>query len=281
MKKVNFLFVWVLCLICMPASAQTSELEYRPFAQDGKYWKSRVGLTPENIYYNSIDGDTLIDGESWKKVYNSMYMPGTRTPTYYAAIRDVGRKVYAIAKGSNRPRLLYDFGLKEGDMVMCGVEGNAFGCLLDKDEKVDTLMGFPFISFLMVECIDTIEVCGLKHRRFTLTLLDAFQECFRNGEDSVFQRNVVWVEGVGSGAGPFSPWLPIPPEGSLFLSCYVNKDCVFSSPGFYENGEPATIGNALYNKDEEGFIYDLHGRRLITPPANSIYIQNGKKVVIK
>ena len=282
MKKMSFLFAWLLCMISMLASAQISELEYRPFAQDGKCWNSRVGIVPENIYYNSVDGDTLIGGESWKKVYNSMYMPGTHTPTYYAAIRDVGRKVYAIAKGSNRPRLLYDFGLKEDDMVMCGVEGNTFGCLLDKDEKVDTLMGFPFISFLMVECIDTIEVCGLKHRRFTLTLLDAFQECFQNGEDRVFQKNIVWVEGVGSGAGPFSPWLPIPPEGSLFLSCYVNKDRVFYSPGFYENSELSAIGTTLFNKDDEGFIYDIQGRNHSGQPTNKgIYIQNGKKVVVK
>lgn len=218
----------------MSAFAQTSQLEYSPYAQDEKSWKSRVGLIPENTYYNSIDGDTLINGETWKKVYNYMYMPGLRTPSYYAAIRDVDKKVYAIAKGSNRPRLLYDFGLKEGDMVMCGMEGNAFSCLLDKDEPLDTLLGFPFIGFLMVDRIDTIKTRGLEHRRFTLTLLDAFQDPYRIGEEGVIE-NVVWIEGVGSGAGPFSPWQPLPPEESLFLSCSVNGTVIFGYPDFYES----------------------------------------------
>ena len=90
--------------------AQTSQVEYRPFAQDGKIWHCQVGLIKENIYDNRIDGDTLIDGENWKKVYN---VPDLRK-YYYAAVRDVDKKVYAIAKGSNRPRLLYDFSLKKG-----------------------------------------------------------------------------------------------------------------------------------------------------------------------
>ena len=117
MMERNTIFTCLLLTMCMTVHAQSSKMEYRPFALEGKSWRSQVGRIEENAYYNSIDGDTLIGGESWKKVYNSMYMPGLRTPSYYAAIRDVGKKVYAIAKGSNRPRLLYDFGLNEGDMV--------------------------------------------------------------------------------------------------------------------------------------------------------------------
>ena len=82
-------------------------------------------------------------------------------------------------------------------MVRCGVEGNAFGCLLEKDEKPDTLLGFPFESYLRVDKIDTIKVRELQFRRFTLTLLDAYKEYYRNGEES-FINNVVWVEGIGS-----------------------------------------------------------------------------------
>lgn len=139
----------LLLLMSLPFASfvQAEQEGYRPFAQEGKTWEAREGMIMENIYGNCIDGDTLIDGENWKKVYNYHGFPEFNY-SYYAAIRDVGTKVYAIAKGSSRPRLLYDFGLKEGQTVRCGVEGNAFGCLLDADEKPDTLLGFEFASSL-------------------------------------------------------------------------------------------------------------------------------------
>ncbi len=276
--KTNSLFAWLLFTYCMAGHAQSSQLEYRPFAQDGKTWDIQVGLIEENRYYIQIDGDTLIDGEVWKKVYNYMDIPGLRNPSYYAAVRDVGKKVYAIARGSDRPRLLYDFDLKEGDTVMCGVEGNAFGCLLDKDEKLDTLLGFAFISFLRVERIDTIEARGLKHRRFTLTLLDTFQRPFGTGigVERKIENKVVWVEGIGSGAGPFCPWLLFPSQHGIYLECYVNKEYLFDYLDFESSGS-AAIGSTRYKKHKSGIIHDVLGRRLMSQPTNGIYIQNGQK----
>ena len=275
--KSRIIFI-CLQFFCMAAYAQSPQLEYHPFAQDGKRWKLRVGLIYENLYYNNIVGDTVIGGEVWKKVYNATGYPQLPT-SYYAAIRDVGKKVYAIAKGSNRPRLLYDFGLKEDEIVKCGIESNAFGCLLDKDEPVDSLLGFPFIAYLKVERIDTVEARGLQHRLFTLTLLDAFKEWFRNGEDRVFEKNIIWAEGVGSGAGPFSPWLPLPPKESLFLSCYENEAYLFGDTEFYEHFETNGISNVRYPVSERDIIYDLQGRSYTAPPAKDVYIQNGKKIL--
>ena len=280
MKKTG-LFVWLLCVVSMSALAQVSKLEYRPFAEDGKVWEIQFGGIKENLYVHSIDGDTLINGEDWKKVYNSMYMTGLRTPSYYAAVRDVGKKVYAIAKGTNRPRLLYDFGLKEGEIVMCGIEGNTFSCLLDKDEREDSLFGFVYTSFLRVERIDTItDYSRLQYRRFILSFLDSYQEPLLNEHGYEFE-NVVWIEGIGSAAGPFSPCFLLPPRNRINQHCYVNKECVFSNGSFYENSEPAAIGTALYNKDDNDFIHDLQGRRLSAQPTKGVYIQNGKKVVVK
>ena len=140
MKKSG-LFAWFICIINISVLAQGSKLEYSPFAQEGKTWEIQVGGIKENLYGHQLNGDTIINGESWKKVYNFMGFPDFNY-TYYAAVRDVEGKVYAIAKGSTKQRLLYDFSLNEGDMVKCGVEGNSFGCLLESGEKPDTLFGF-------------------------------------------------------------------------------------------------------------------------------------------
>lgn len=279
MKNARLLFASILGAICMLVQAQT-QLEYRPFAEDGKTWSAQVGLIKENVYSNQIDGDTVINGEKWKKVYNSIFWkgPGGLDHSYYAAICDVGKKVYAIAKGSNKARLLYDFDLKVGDILRCGVEGNAFYCLLEKDEQPDTLLGFPFISYLRVERIDIIKARGMDHRRFTLSLLDAFKEHYRNGEESIID-NVVWVEGVGSGAGPFFPWMPLPPQETFLQSCEINTTCIFGYPDFYDADISNAVNCSQSSTKENTTIYDLSGRR--ATKNHGVYLRNGKKIIMK
>lgn len=282
----------LLLLMSLPFAsfAQTQQENYRPFAQEGKTWETREGMIMENTYGNCIDGDTLIDGESWKKVYNYHGFPEFNY-SYYAAIRDVGTKVYAIAKGSSRPRLLYDFGLKEGQTVRCGVEGNAFGCLLDADEKPDTLLGFEFASSLRVERIDTIETRGHKFRRFTLTFLDHFKyplidKRFNNEQGILYDTgNVIWVEGIGSNVGPFFPWWPLQPQHAFVTSCYMDKTLIFGFSDFYmssmqENSAIQGIRTSMPAPDG-GAAYDLLGRRLSSIPTKGIYIQNGKKRIFR
>jgi len=275
MSKERLLFVGVLFTISLAVRGQNSKLEYCPFAQDGKMWETQVGLIMENIYGNLISGDTLIGGESWKKVYNYVGIPKLNFG-YYAAVRDLGMKVYVIAKGSSRPRLLYDFGLKVGEIVRCGIEGNAFGCLLDKDEQPDTLLGFPFVSYLRVERIDTIMACGMVHRRFKLSLLDSFRDNMRMSSE------IVWVEGVGSGGGPFSPWMPLPPRDTFLQSCEVNRNCIFCYPDFYDAEVLTQIGSIRNCISVENCTYTLSGRRLpALPTQKGIYIKDERKVLIK
>lgn len=272
-------FACLLCSFYISAHAQDRQDDYYPFAQEGKIWKAQVGIIMENQYGNCVDGDTLINGESWKKVYNYHGFPEFNY-SYYAAIRDVGKKVYAIAKGSNRSRLLYDFNLKEGQTVRCGVEGNAFGCLLDTDERPDTLLGFEFASSLRVERIDTIETRGLKFRRFTLTFLDHFKYPLINKQSKNEQGilydtgNIIWVEGIGSNVGPFFPWWALQPQHAFVTTCYVGKTYIFGSSDFYntkvlkdyrpivEQGKKWTYHHDAY-QDAYDYYYMLEGDTIV------------------
>ena len=259
----------------MTFKAQDFQLSYHPFSEEGKTCERQVGGIKENLYCNRIDGDTLIYGESWKKVYNYIAFPEFNY-RYYASIRDVGKKVYAIAKGDSRPRLLYDFGLKTGDVVSCGIEGNAFGCLLDKDEQPDSLLGFPFVSYLKVERIDTIKACGMERRRFTFTLLNAYYEPMETSGE------IIWVEGIGSGGGPFSPWMPLPPRRTVYQSYMLNGTYIFSDTDFYDPEVLVQVGSISSSEIEENNSFSLSGHRLTTPPTQKgIYIRDGKKVLIK
>lgn len=279
MRTERLLLVSLLCTVGLFASAQTTESDYRPFAEEGKTWEIRVGPIKENIYGHSIDGDTLINGEIWKKVYNYIGFPNFQR-TYYAALRDIGKKVYIIAAGSTKPRLLYNFDLKEGDILRCGVEGNTFACLLEADEMPDTLLGFPFVSYLKVERIENISFDGVPYRRYKLSFLDSYQELLRN-EDGDESENVVWVEGIGSGAGPFSPWLLLPPKFRFIQYCTLFNDIIFSETAFYEDYESSVVATTRSITINSSNIHDLQGRRLTGEPAKGVYIQNGRKKVAK
>ena len=262
----------LLLLLALFPTLLPAQEDYLPFAQDDKIWEIQIGIFKENVFGNCIDGDTLIGGETWKKVYNYFEVPMLNY-SYYAAVRDVGKKVYAIAKGSNRPRLLYDFGMKVGNMVRCGVEGNTFCCLLEKDEQPDTLLGFKYTAYLRLERIDTIETCGLQLRRFNLSLLDVFKEQVID--------DIVWVEGVGSCLSPFLPWTPLPSRDRFlfFKWCQLGKTYILDDEDFYKDIDTNVIRDNSYWNDENATIYDLLGRQQNTTPAKGVYIQDGKKYV--
>ena len=275
--KTKLQFASVLFAICTLAQAQTSQLEYRPFVEENKMWETQVGGIKENVYRHFIEGDTIIAGENWKKVYNS-YSFSRRS--YYAAIREVDKKIFAIAKGSNKPRLLYDFSLKVGDLVRCGMEGNAFCCLLERGEKADSLFGFPFISYLRVERIDTIKYNDKLFRRFTLSALDAYEYPYYN-DDGEIRCNIIWVEGIGSGAGPFYPWMPLPSLYFSRQSCSIDKQILFGSNGFCQDDYPSIVGSSKVEAMISSDVYDLQGRKLQQASQKGVYILNGKKVAVK
>ena len=276
--KVRLITITIVYAFCIAAHAQTSQDGYQPFVEEGKVWEKQVGLTRENTFDNYIEGDTLINGEIWKKVYNHGEFGLGGGNIYYLALREEGKKVYAIAKGSKKPRLLYDFDLKVGDELKCGVEGNAFGCLRDRSEKPDTLLGFLLRKSLKVRSIDTIHVSGSHTRenylrRFHLDLLDAF------GVPET-DREVVWVEGVGAVAYPFQPWEPMPVSeyDNILFRCSVDRQTVFSF--LKEFGTTSVSGHQYQASGSSGF-YNLQGRSLSGQPQKGIYIQNGKKKLIK
>lgn len=271
--KTRLLFTWLFCICCMSAIAQTSDLEYLPFSQKNKVWERQIGGIKENLYCYQIDGDTILNGETWQKVYSYIAWQQFNY-NYFAAVRDVGNKVYAIAKGSNKPRLLYDFDIEVGRTLRCGIEGTSFGCLLENDEPLDTLLGFRFRNYLIVEKIDTIKssYTGMEYRRFTLKLNDAYNYPIWGIDE------IVWIEGIGSGAGPFSPWQPLPQKGGFSQRCYVGDTYIFGQDLYYEEEYPSVVSSPKSAIKKNSAAYDLDGRQLPKAPQKGVYIQNGKKV---
>lgn len=64
---------------------------------------------------------------------------------------------------------------------------------------------------------------------------------------------------------------------------YESGDFAHSEPDFVSNTDIMNVRNILLTESIEGntVIHDLHGRRLTTKPQKGVYIQNGRKYVVK
>ena len=250
---------------------------FHPLLQEGKLWKivNGDGWASKPEYDILIEGDTLIGGKIWKKVYSNMEYAHKDADglIYYAAVREEGERVYAIPKGKEEPRVLYDFSLKVGDKVMgTSTALDGFYCLLvlELDEayaRWDTTME--------LKKIDIINVHGQELRRFTF---DAHDNTLKSmGSSATSVSTIVWVEGVGSEGGLFQIGKKISPNS--MVSCYLNGELIFDANDFHASDETVHIqGHYEETGAQYQGFYDLTGRPVITHPINGIYIQKGKKV---
>lgn len=252
---------------------------FHPMLQEGKFWKMEDGdgwaSKPE--YDILIEGDTLIGGKTWKKVYSNMEYANKDADglTYYAAVREEGEKVYAIPKGKEEPRVLYDFSLKVGDKVRgTSTALDGFYCLLESDEAYA-----GWVTTMELKNIDVINVYGQELRRFTFDVPNNTDKSV--GSSTVSTSTLVWVEGIGSEGGLFQTWKKLSPNSKT--SCYLKDELIFDAGDFHTS-------NALVNIQEykeevnswSSILYDLQGRQVdASNLKKGIYIQNGKKVLVK
>ncbi|MBR6893408.1 MAG: DUF3244 domain-containing protein [Bacteroidaceae bacterium] len=149
------------------ASDNVIELPYRQFVEDGKAWTYHYhGYNGREFNVGRIiDGDTIISGQAYKKIYDKV------GGQYQYALREEGKKVYMVDDHYETESLLYDFSKDAGDVI---------------DELV-----YP----LIVASVDTIDIDGVKFRR--MRVQDANQPV-EEWDDEMINMYNFWIEGVGS-----------------------------------------------------------------------------------
>ena len=296
MKKIHsvFVFVFLSLLATIPVSTlaqeqtQLKEVAYHPFVKEGKVWncqtikrQSESGsvyalyqvTTNFSLY---IDGDTVIGGQSYKKVYETVktvdkqllytspaeaaqgmeevvHQDVNTTTLHRLFLREADKKVYALntrpSSGADATEyLLYDFSLAAGDKVPSE---------------------FP-IAGTFINSVDTIAAQGRYYRRYHL------------GPREYGGYEPLWVEGVGHPGCPFNSISIMTNDGAVYIlqSCYEDGECIFTYDDFNQPGLTAGIGPLLTTVPEAtGAVYDLQGRRLAAPPKKGVYIENGRKKI--
>ena len=229
---------------------------YRQLAEDKKVWycasfPSGTNRKIANHYQYFTDGDTLINGQDCYKLYGqNHYMSGK--VEYLCGIYEKDRQVWFIEKGSETPRLLYDFSMDYGDSMELSFE-------------------------------------NIEGRGGTMT---------KQGDEYFVHDQQLWhahlygkgpsVEGVGSTHGLLTP-LQVGVTGGEWklLLCTVNGEVLYDSH-LLDRDEVLSVSSpeTPVKKGISKNVYDLSGRRVSVSSVSSVlpkgvYIQNGKKVVVR
>jgi hypothetical protein len=119
------------------SNIEETQDDYHPLIEEGKVW---------TYHYHSfngrefnvdriIDGDTIIGGLTYKKIYDKV------GGQYQYALREKGKKIYIVYPHHETTSLLYDFSKNAGDVI--------------------NELAYP----LIVASVDTIDIDGVKFRR--------------------------------------------------------------------------------------------------------------------
>lgn len=148
--------------------AQSAEYAYVPLVRDGAEWGYSQELFGKSYYRNLIQGDTVVNGESYKRFYTFQACEPTADENL-AFVRESDKKVYITFNQELMPVenlyshefLIYDFGTRVGETVA------------HFDWMTQTQINST------ISRIDTIEVGNTLRQRF-----------WADG-------SVLWIEGLG------------------------------------------------------------------------------------
>ena len=223
------------------------DIDYRPLLEEGKVWTYHYhGYNGREFNVGRIiDGDTIISGQAYKKIYDKV------GGQYQYALREEGKKVYMVDDHYETESLLYDFSKDAGDVI---------------DELV-----YP----LIVASVDTIDIDGVKFRR--MRVQDANQPV-EEWDDEMINMYNFWIEGVGSECLLESS---IRGNGNYYnlLSCQINGR-VYTQQELLATGIDEVKTEKSKQKGQNSSVYNLYGQR-INRLQKGLNIVDGRKVVVK
>ena len=246
----------LLLFVALVPALTFGQESYEPFLKEGKTWKyNHHDMRGTQYMYSLIvKGDTTINELAYKKIYD------VSTDAYQYALREDGKKVFCKFQNSDTPKLLYDFGKNAGEAI--GEEND----IIVKVLSVDT-----------VKSGDRL----LRRMKVVEYQLDDSSENYEDCESCYG----TWIEGIGSFCGLVSP-VGYPGNYENFYSCWIGDDMLGENQLFQATGFNTSVKNIskaidCYNPSPDAPIYDLQGRRLSAAPQKGVYIQNGKKKLVK
>ena len=247
--------------------AQEWNQEYYPFVEEGKVWNCFASYSsslaigaPESITcIFTMSGDTLINDNTYKKVsclFKDFY--GDEEQHYYCAVREEDYRVFIVEAESKEEKMLYDFSQPKETQIL-SYENHKYA-------RLSGVHPTSFSYYANLLTFDLYEIIG--------------------DEINFYNGLGVWVEGIGNAYGnPFacdlysdelSFGIPI-----TVISCVKDDVCYYWREWMSEPSSGPSSIQEMSKSTSDAPIYDLQGRRLSATPQKGVYIQNGKKKLIK
>ncbi len=198
MKKL--LFFTSIIAACAIYTVNAQEYEYVPMPTKNAIWSElHMDFLAPAIYdtlnekYVLFDDDTILFEHTWQKLYCSFdSIPTKENSKPFGFIREDNKIVYYLGPAVTFLPVLYDFNILLGDTIF------------DNDE----------LPFMQVSKIDTIELYGIKRKKFYFK---------SDGADYGWR----WIEGIGSVNGLLIPGTyPISHKYKL-LCLYHNNELLY------------------------------------------------------
>ena len=259
-----------------------SQNDYISLLSEGKVWHETAdygAIRMECEVY--LDGDTIIDGDTYRKLYerstiHRMGIDGSSAEVSPHKLRlpvmEEGKRVYAYLHSK---RLLYDFTMQVGDSLK-----------------------FSDNEWVKVNAIDTIAVGDMHYRRFHLTQMQDKASAYKQmtgkdlpeGEPRIECEETYWVEGIGSQKGLTSlfGWVGEArayANMSILDYCLEDGACIFTEDDFaappYKQDGISGTRPATQTATGSSSTYDLQGHPLNSTLRPGIYIQQGRKRVVR
>lgn len=254
----------VIIILMMLFGTALYSQDYLSILTKGKSWKcTYMTMVPsENLNYTAtVDKDTIYDNQTWKKICLKADKDG-RDEWYM--LREEEGKLYVHFNDNDgfKKILLMDFNLQKGDEIEIITP---LYSTLQKEEKI----GISTQTYTRtIQDVDTINVDGVLRKRLTID------------RDSDGKRNC-WIEGIGSNCTSWLTDFPKSTDGCYWVlgSCFYDGH-EFTLDDF--QAEPVSgINDVTFDKPRNNVMYDLTGKRLVTPHKNKVVISNGKKIIAR
>lgn len=254
--------LFVLLLAVIPIATIAQEKPYDSFLDEEKVWTVKIeSLGPNDTYVSYVEyklmDKTSIDGISYRQLFTrhkgededewSEWHGGT---TYIG--EDSDGKVYYYGS-YNENLVTMDFSLQVGDVYQ-----------FDHDYDV--------LPYVVTAVSDTILENSFDRKpRKCIHLSKTI-----NGE--IFYEEWhrdIWIEGIGSVKYGLMGMIEETASGShLLMKCTQQGNVI------YQNDNTTSVLGIKEQPINEALIYNLNGQR-IAQPKKGIYIQNGKKMIVK
>ena len=255
MNRVIFLLFATLPLIALAEGESGSLLNEDKVWTMGYFSPYQEGKV-DYIEYK-FEGDIVIGDVTYKRQYTRVLKQGEGVPqdwkpTDYYVGQDKG-KIYCYNKTSQEePLLLMDFSATVREIIPYIIDG------MPSYLKVENVSDTIFVNSKDKQCRKCIYIRDIEH-----------------------DVSDVWIDGIGSLEYGMEPYFIYRLTGSFpkLLKCTEGDNIL------YEHSDAAIITSvclpSIRDRVADSVIYDLQGRRISSLPQKGVYIQNGKKIVVK